>query len=304
MSVSGSGLDPSVLQALANAMFSAPPGAEPAFGQAPAAPSGPINLGSPLPPGGIPVAGHNNPLPVATSLPMTPPVRTTQPGAAELATPPSFITPRVIPTQAQTPDLHGLQSTVLPALPKGGGGFAGVPEAFAALIPGAAPTPNLSDAAVPSSAQPPSSPYYFLGDASSASGVPAPPPLNLAGLSDPFGLSAPTRVSGEPLAKPSAPSSPSAPSFYFADLGTDLGAKPTTPKVAPGRGIFDVATIRRDFPILSTKVNGGKPLVWLDNAATTQKPQAVIDRISYFYANENSNIHRAAHELAARATDA
>jgi cysteine desulfurase/selenocysteine lyase len=300
MSVSGSGLDPAALQALANAMFSALPGAEPAFGQAPAAPSGPINLASPLPPGGIPVAGHNNPLPVATSLPMTPPVRTTQPAAAELATSPSFITPRVLPTQAQTPDLHGLQSTVLPALPKGGSGVAGVPEGLAALIPGAAPTPTLANAALPSSAQPPGSPYYFLGEASPASGVPAAPPLKLDGLSDPFGLSAPTRIPAIPLATPSAPSSASAPSFYFADLGT---AK-ATPKIAPGRGIFDVATIRRDFPILSTRVSGGKPLVWLDNAATTQKPQSVIDRISYFYAHENSNIHRAAHELAARATDA
>ena len=301
MSVSGSGLDAAALQAMANAMFSAPPGAEPAFGQAPAAPSGPINLGSPLPTGGIAVAGQNNPLPVATTLPMTPPVRTTQPGAAELAAPPSFITPRVVPTQAQTPDLHGLQSTVLPAMPKGGNGFAGVPEGFAALLPGTAPAPNLSDAAVPSSAQPPSSPYYFLGDASSASGVPASPPLNLTRLSDPFGLSAPTRISPElPLSSAAAPASPSAPSFYFADLGE----KPAAPKVPPGRGIFDVATVRRDFPILSTRVSGGKPLVWLDNAATTQKPQSVIDRISYFYANENSNIHRAAHELAARATDA
>jgi cysteine desulfurase/selenocysteine lyase len=306
MSVSGSGLDPSVLQALANAMFSAPSGAEPAFGQAPAAPGGPINLASPLPPGGLPVAGHNNPLPVATSLPLTPPLRTTQPGAAELATPPSFITPRVLPVQAQTPDLHGLQSTVLPALPKGGGGLAGVPEGLAALIPGAAPTPNLSDAAVPSSAQPPSSPYYFLGEAVSTSGVPAAPPLKLDGLSDPFGLSAPTRISGTPPASPSAPASSAAPSFYFADQATGLGsAKPAgTPKLAPGRGAFDVATIRRDFPILQTRVNGGKPLVWLDNAATTQKPQAVIDRIAHFYAHENSNIHRAAHELAARATDA
>jgi cysteine desulfurase/selenocysteine lyase len=48
----------------------------------------------------------------------------------------------------------------------------------------------------------------------------------------------------------------------------------------------------------------GYPLAWLDNAATTQKPQAVIERISAFYQHENSNIHRAAHELAARATDA
>src|SRR4029077_10140368 len=66
---------------------------------------------------------------------------------------------------------------------------------------------------------------------------------------------------------------------------------------------FEVEAIRRDFPILQERVNG-KPLVWLEHAATTQKPQAVIDRISYFYAHENSNIHRAAHELAARATDA
>lgn len=66
---------------------------------------------------------------------------------------------------------------------------------------------------------------------------------------------------------------------------------------------FDIHAVRRDFPILSERVNG-KPLAWLDNAATTHKPQAVIDRLAYFYAHENSNIHRAAHELAARATDA
>ncbi len=66
---------------------------------------------------------------------------------------------------------------------------------------------------------------------------------------------------------------------------------------------FDVNLVRRDFPILRERVNG-RPLIWLDNAATTQKPQSVIDRISYFYEHENSNIHRAAHELAARATDA
>jgi cysteine desulfurase/selenocysteine lyase len=66
---------------------------------------------------------------------------------------------------------------------------------------------------------------------------------------------------------------------------------------------FDVETIRRDFPILKERVNG-RPLVWLDNAATTQKPQSVIDRLNYFYAHENSNVHRAAHELAARSTDA
>jgi len=66
---------------------------------------------------------------------------------------------------------------------------------------------------------------------------------------------------------------------------------------------FDVEAIRRDFPILREQVNG-HPLIWLDNGATTQKPQSVIDRLDYFYEHENSNVHRAAHELAARATDA
>ncbi|MES2520153.1 MAG: family 2A encapsulin nanocompartment cargo protein cysteine desulfurase [Bacteroidota bacterium] len=66
---------------------------------------------------------------------------------------------------------------------------------------------------------------------------------------------------------------------------------------------FNANLIKKDFPILSETVNG-KPLIWLDNAATTQKPKQVIERITYFYEHENSNIHRAAHELAARATDA
>jgi cysteine desulfurase / selenocysteine lyase len=80
------------------------------------------------------------------------------------------------------------------------------------------------------------------------------------------------------------------------------------PDLAPGElGVakrpLDPRLVRRDFPILQEHVHG-RPLVWLDNAATTQKPNAVIDRLSYFYRHENSNIHRAAHTLAARATDA
>ena len=66
---------------------------------------------------------------------------------------------------------------------------------------------------------------------------------------------------------------------------------------------LDILRIRQDFPILQERVNG-KPLIWFDNAATTHKPLAVIERICQFYKHENSNIHRAAHELAARATDA
>ena len=61
--------------------------------------------------------------------------------------------------------------------------------------------------------------------------------------------------------------------------------------------MFDVETIRRDFPILQRRVHG-KPLIWLDNAATTQKPQAVIDRVSRFYEHENSNTHSGTHTLA------
>ncbi|MBR1222188.1 SufS family cysteine desulfurase [Bradyrhizobium sp. U87765 SZCCT0131] len=70
-----------------------------------------------------------------------------------------------------------------------------------------------------------------------------------------------------------------------------------------GTRAFDAHIFRRDFPILDQQVNG-RPLVWLDNGATTQKPRAVIDRLVHFYTHENSNIHRAAHTLAARSTDA
>ncbi|MGV6872710.1 SufS family cysteine desulfurase [Pseudochelatococcus sp. B33] len=65
---------------------------------------------------------------------------------------------------------------------------------------------------------------------------------------------------------------------------------------------FESRGVRKDFPVLHQTVNG-KPLIWLDNAATTQKPQSVIDITSEFYSRHNSNIHRAAHTLAARATD-
>lgn len=124
-----------------------------------------------------------------------------------------------------------------------------------------------------------------------------------------------------PLAVPLA-----TPSFYFIEeLETKIPdlpavvAKPgqlvQVPAIDPlfvphasGRSVqrpsfFDVHTVRLDFPILQERVNG-KPLIWFDNAATTQKPQAVIDRLVHFYSHENSNVHRAAHELAARSTDA
>ena len=105
---------------------------------------------------------------------------------------------------------------------------------------------------------------------------------------------------GRPEAAATAPDLPTAPTPAAPgyDFQPELNpAPPSTP------GIFDPNTIRRDFPILDERVHGRR-LVWLDNAATTQKPQSVIDRVSYFYEHENSNVHRAAHTLAARATDA
>jgi cysteine desulfurase/selenocysteine lyase len=92
-------------------------------------------------------------------------------------------------------------------------------------------------------------------------------------------------------------------SFYFLDDKKNGGLNRQTPGLGSAHPPFDVHAVRRDFPILNERVNG-HPLAWFDNAATTQKPQVVIDRVSYFYEHENSNVHRAAHELAARATDA
>jgi len=84
---------------------------------------------------------------------------------------------------------------------------------------------------------------------------------------------------------------------------TPSSAPTATPAIPSTSGFLDIDSVRRDFPILREKVHG-KPLAWFDNAATTQKPQAVIDALSHFYAHDNSNIHRGAHTLAARATDA
>lgn len=120
-----------------------------------------------------------------------------------------------------------------------------------------------------------------------------------------------TELSVSKFDAPAGSASPAPDSrFYFLDshaqpaLGNKVfGNDPKHGQFAAEHSGFDVNAIRRDFPILSERVNG-KPLVWFDNAATTHKPRSVIERVSYFYEHENSNIHRAAHELAARATDA
>ncbi|MCH1401147.1 MAG: SufS family cysteine desulfurase [Schleiferiaceae bacterium] len=66
---------------------------------------------------------------------------------------------------------------------------------------------------------------------------------------------------------------------------------------------YDIDYIRSQFPILDQQVHG-RPLVYLDNAATAQKPKAVVDAISHYYYNDNANVHRGVHTLSQRATDA
>ena len=89
--------------------------------------------------------------------------------------------------------------------------------------------------------------------------------------------------------------------IHDADGLQRIFSKSTT--ATTGARPLDIPSIRKEFPALNQKVHG-QPLAWLDNGATTQKPQSVIDAISRFYENDNSNIHRGAHTLAARATDA
>ena len=69
------------------------------------------------------------------------------------------------------------------------------------------------------------------------------------------------------------------------------------------QALLDVRKIRQDFPILNRMLNNGKRLVYLDNAATTQKPNEVIDAICRYYSEYNSNIHRAVYQIAEEATE-
>ena len=113
-------------------------------------------------------------------------------------------------------------------------------------------------------------------------------------------------VNGNSLLGFSDAESLAAPEYYFL-RGSDVSGKSplacqSYPKTAAPIPKFDIEGVRRDFPALHQFVNG-KPLIWFDNAATTHKPQAVIDATSQFYGRDNSNIHRAAHTLAARSTE-
>jgi cysteine desulfurase/selenocysteine lyase len=186
-----------------------------------------------------------------------------------------------------SPEPEGIPQTV-PVAPRGN-----VPDATAA--PSAAYTAEsvLDPFAVPTSGIVPTMPGVLAGSAptvpvaprgSTPSWLPGAPTIGDLGWSD-----TPTTVPAGDEGN-----------YHFL-----TGAAPSepVPLLPDEHEVFDVNAVRADFPILGETVNG-KPLIWFDNAATTQKPQVVIDRLSYFYAHENSNIHRAAHELAARATDA
>jgi len=92
---------------------------------------------------------------------------------------------------------------------------------------------------------------------------------------------------------------------YFPEFqGVDAAYAPVVLPYTEVASNFDVNRVRADFPILNERLSNGKQLIWLDNGATTQKPRQVINRISHYYEHENSNVHRGAHELAARSTDA
>ncbi|HET7862889.1 MAG TPA: family 2A encapsulin nanocompartment cargo protein cysteine desulfurase, partial [Burkholderiaceae bacterium] len=211
--------------------------------------------------------------------------------------------PALLP-HAQAP--NGVPDHALVAAPghdgRAGSQLLGVPEAYGTHLPDAAPPAGGAPASAP--------PFYFLGDAGKPTHpVPEPAlPREDRVTAQSFGLPGgdslrallvePRRASPEPARAAAAPAS-----FYFLDTAPARSGSEVPQVPASGHPPFDVHAVRRDFPILQERVNG-RPLVWFDNAATTQKPQCVIDRLAHFYAHENSNIHRAAHELAARATDA
>jgi cysteine desulfurase/selenocysteine lyase len=258
--------------------------------------------GSPVSSGVIPPAASTVPgIPGAQALSASPP---SIPGSAPAAVLPAGTTftpvlaPDGSPTQAEVPASPAVPFT--PALPGYGlpetpTDWSGIGLSGAGASPFALPLPEIPPGVDPGIFQP--SGLNF--DA----GLPA-----LSGA-----LSSPEKYASEEEAYALAHT---ATTFYFLeDSGTLLKPGGSVPTRASGydpdlvgdlkltRGLFDLNSARRDFPILNERVHG-KPLIWLDNAATTQKPQSVIDRISWFYEHENSNIHRAAHEMAARATDA
>ena len=332
--------DPALLARMANQMFAALPGNVLPGSALPgsAVPQG-VQAPSQLAPPGSPLA---SPAGFGPSVPGTPIPQGQMPGVNLIPASPTQVlslgnrapslAPHALAGNGAPDNLHG----ALPAYePRLGGAVLGVPEAHA--IDQSAPR---QASVVPAAGV---SPFYFLGDSygQPSPGRRPPPTMNSGPVHDdlasyPFAqpdgadvqslLAKQTPSSSGMTTAPAGPSTE--PRYYFVDSvkltsgyvtpakphphgesrnagdgshGQQRGAVPSA--TAGQRQPFDVHAVRRDFPILQERVNG-RQLVWFDNAATTHKPQSVIDRVSYFYEHENSNIHRAAHELAARATDA
>jgi cysteine desulfurase/selenocysteine lyase len=275
------------IERLANQYFAAVPG--PAL-SAPAAPSGlpgvPALRGSPTPPRGV------------TASPVAP----LEPGPSALAVGAGGASPAGSPPPSPGV-FHAPPLAVAPAPQESD--LRALPAMFAET----AGTTPLALAVRP---EPSASQLYFLESAGLPGGVAAPSPaIDLGKLQGPSGPAWAAAL-GLPSAEPAELVPPPTATRVLPTASVERSeAEPRSlryePEVAAVEHLpsdpFDAAGVRRDFPILRERVHG-RPLIWLDNAATTQKPQSVIDRLSYFYEHENSNIHRAAHTLAARATDA
>jgi cysteine desulfurase/selenocysteine lyase len=289
--------DESVLARLASELFAALPGQTPPSFEAPLAVAPAPTPQSPVAP--VPADAPSST--AAAAVPVAP-----QHGLSLGAS-----SPKLVPHATAQNHVPDVAADVYPVGSPHAGSAQGVPEAYAASLPPVGGAPAFP---APGGASAPSSPYYFLGEVSALPSAPqaatrVPDDDRVSAKS--FGLpggDALRALLAEPSreAQPAVPAAQPAPAYYFVDpqAAPATGHAGRVPNADAGRHPpFDVNAVRRDFPILAERVNG-RPLVWFDNAATTQKPQAVIDRLAYFYAHENSNIHRAAHELAARATDA
>lgn len=309
-------LDTGALAQLASALFRSLPGAaapSPAFGAQPP---------TTWPPGGSPLA---SPAGLSPNVPGTPIPQGQIPGANFTPSSPGNVLALgnragvAIPHASAGNGVPDKAFTTLPAYePRLAGATDGAPQAPAAAAATQGPVPHTAWPAGPSSTPSLSSApdNHDSLDALSQQAVAA---LSGQGLSAPTfpGVPAIPAGPGQPPSAASATDASAAPRFYFVDAVTlpsgfvtpakphPQGAQGTTAldRQADRHPPFDVQAVRRDFPILAERING-KQLVWLDNAATTHKPRQVIERISHFYEHENSNIHRAAHTLAARATDA
>ncbi|WP_143283833.1 family 2A encapsulin nanocompartment cargo protein cysteine desulfurase, partial [Burkholderia cenocepacia] len=246
-------------------------------------------------PGGSPLAGPGG---AGTGVPGLALPQGKVPGANLAPSAPTHVlslgnrAPALAPHAAAQNGLPDNVVSIAPALePRVGGAALGVPQVNAPAREGAAKA----------------SPYYFTdGSLQGWQATPQDIVVPSNGLASPeaFGLPGDDALRALLTVHRDVPASRASgadvPRYFIDD------AQAAEPHGQLHRGAhppFDVNAIRRDFPILQERVNG-KQLVWFDNAATTHKPQAVIDRLAYFYAHENSNIHRAAHALAGRATDA